>query len=489
MPVTVPPRVRVRRPPRTLKGDLERLRARVAEQAPGVPLDKRALVAVGFLLALLVFTLVLVRPLVGGDSPTAPKRSAAKAKLTQVPAVTAPAKARTLEPGDRTPAVADLQTALAALGFYSAAIDGDYGESTGASVLAFQTAHGLTADGVAGPTTMDALTEAVSAGARADATTAQAGLETASGAGRMSDAALTRVKKLLDDSVSRLGTMPPGRIAAVTPVFHDVAAHAAEYNGPRALALFSMLKANVDFRAKHASSARKDIEDGDGIVYRLFENHGYQFHPIAAFAHLNTLARRGKRDAVARLAPALVERGVRSHDALVWEYYFPFGGPSRWSSGFAQAVAAQALARSGKLLGNEQLFAQARAAFRGMSHGLLLDQRGALWIREYGFSDMAVLNAHLQTLVSLYEYVRLSKDSKAAATLAQMDSAAHSLLPQFDTGCWSLYSFGGAPASLHYHTYHVALLGQLAAETGDPVWKETEDRWKGYLASGGPTAC
>jgi hypothetical protein len=490
MPVTVQAPARRRRQTRTFKSDLERLLAQLAVRVPTSPHRNRVLLAGGFLLGLLVLALVLVRPLVSGDSPTAPSRPAAKAKnLTEVPAVNAPRKPRALEPGDRSPAVADLQTALGALGFYSAGIDGDYGESTNAAVLAFQSAHGLAADGVAGPTTIEALAEAMSAGARTDATTAQEGLETASAAGRISAAYLTRAKKLLDDSVSRLRTMPPGRIAAVGPVFHDVAAHATDYNGPRALALFSMLKANVDFRASHGASARKDIKDGDGIVYRSFENHGYQFHPIAAFAHLNTLARRGKREAVARLAPALVERGVRSRGALVWEYYFPFGGPARWSSGFAQAIAAQALARSGKLLGDDDLLAQAHAAYEGIADGLYLEPGGGLWIREYGFSDMAVLNADLQSLISLGEYVRISGDTAAKTTLARLDSTARSLLPQFDTGCWSLYSLGGSPASLHYHTYHVDLLQQLAAETGDPFWKQTEDRWRGYLSSGGPTAC
>jgi peptidoglycan hydrolase-like protein with peptidoglycan-binding domain len=490
MPVTVRPRrARARRPRRTLKSDLARLTNLLAGQSPRLPLGKTALLAAGLFLAILALVLLVVRPLAGDGSAGPPQRPAAKAKLTEVPAVNAPAKPRTLEPGDRTPAVADLQTALGALGFYSALIDGVYGDSTGAAVLAFQTAHGLSADGVAGPTTMEALAEAVGAGARADATTAQEGLETASAAGRISDAALTRVKGLLDDSVSRLATMPPGRIAAVTPVFHDVAAQGADYNGPRAFALFSMLKANVDFRGEHASSARKDIKDDDGIVYRLFKNHGYQFHPIAAFAHLNTLARHGNRNAVARLAPALAARGVPSGRALVWEYYFPFGGPARWSSGFAQAIAAQALARSAKLLGDDRLLAQAHAAYLGIGRGLYLELGGGLWIREYGFSDMAVLNAHLQSLVSLGEYVRISGDPAATATLGRMNTAARSLLPQFDTGCWSLYSLRGSPASLHYHTYHVDLLHQLAATTGDSFWQETEDRWRGYLSSGGPTAC
>jgi hypothetical protein len=147
------------------------------------------------------------------------------------------------------------------------------------------------------------------------------------------------------------------------------------------------------------------------------------------------------------------------------------------------------LARSGKLLGDDQLLAQAHAAYLGIGRGLYLQLGGGLWIREYGFSDMAVLNAHLQSLISLGEYVRISGDPAATATLGRMNTAARSLLPQFDTGCWSLYSLGGSPASLHYHTYHVNLLHQLAATTGDPFWQQTADRWRGYLASGGPTAC
>jgi peptidoglycan hydrolase-like protein with peptidoglycan-binding domain len=486
VPATLPPPVRRRRrPARTLAGDLELLRGRLGRDLSSVPLGGRAVLAIGFLAALIILALVLIRPFLGDGSDTAPRQVDTKKNLAAVPAVETPAKVKTLEPGDQTAGVADLQTALGALGFYAGAIDGDYGEATSAAVLAFQSEHGLTADGVAGPSTMEALGEAVSAGARADATTAQKGLETAAAAGRISDASLTQVKEMLDDSVSRLGAISPGRVAAVAPVFHDVAVQAPDYNGTRALALFSMLKKNVDFRATHGTAAPKDIRDANGIVYRQFvANHGYQFHPIAAFARLNSLARRGKREAVARLAPALAERGVRSGSALVWEYYFPFGGPPRWSSGFAQAIAAQALARSGELLGDTQLLAEARAAFRGLERGLLLVPRGMLWIREYSFSDMAILNAHLQSLISLREYEDLSHDPQAAATIARLDAAAQTLLPEFDTGCWSRYSLGGSPASLHYHTYHVSLLKQLAAQSGEALWSDTAARWQGYLDAG-----
>jgi hypothetical protein len=111
---------------------------------------------------------------------------------------------------------------------------------------------------------------------------------------------------------------------------------------------------------------------------------------------------------------------------------------------------------------------------------------GGLWIREYGFSDIAILNAQLQSLVSLADYADRSRDPDARRVVGSLDAATRALLPRFDTGCWSLYSLGGSPASLHYHRYHVQLLGQLAKR--DAFWRETRDRWAGYLRSGS-TSC
>jgi hypothetical protein len=348
----------------------------------------------------------------------------------------------------------------------------------------------LVADGVAGPTTIQALVETLSTDAKSDAAVAQDGLSAAVDAGRLSPRSADRYRKLLNDSLTRLRVLPPGRVPALASVFDSVAVLAAEYDEPRALTLFSMLKTNADFLKKHlAPSQQRDISDADGIVYRFFPGHSFQFHPIADFARLNRLAAKGRGSAVKRLAAALVARGIPSGKGLLWEYYFPFGGPPHWASGFAQATAAQALAHSAKLLGDARLVASARAAFRGLSSGLWLELDGGLWVREYGFSDIAVLNAQLQTLVSLHDYVEITHDEAAGSAVAKMTSATRGLLGQFDTGCWSRYSLGGAPASLHYHTYHVRLLKELAAKTGDPLWATTAARWEGYLRSGGPTAC
>ncbi len=64
-------------------------------------------------------------------------------------------------------------------------------------------------------------------------------------------------------------------------------------------------------------------------------------------------------------------------------------------------------------------------------------------------------------------------------------AAARELLPQFDTGCWSLYSLDGSNASTTYHAYHVRLLRRLAALDGDPLWRQTADRWADYQRRGG----
>ncbi len=70
-----------------------------------------------------------------------------------------------LSVGARGPAVADLQRKLAAAGFPSGPADGVFGPMTRNAVLAFQRAHHLAVDGIAGPQTMGALRGAPSASA------------------------------------------------------------------------------------------------------------------------------------------------------------------------------------------------------------------------------------------------------------------------------------------------------------------------------------
>jgi Putative peptidoglycan binding domain len=81
---------------------------------------------------------------------------------TSTTSTSAAAPTTTLKPGDTGHQVKVLQLALAHLGFSPGTIDGQYGAGTTQAVKNFQTAHGLTADGVCGPQTIAALKTALS---------------------------------------------------------------------------------------------------------------------------------------------------------------------------------------------------------------------------------------------------------------------------------------------------------------------------------------
>jgi hypothetical protein len=86
---------------------------------------------------------------------------------TQTPSTTTsappaiPAPATTLKPGATGAQVKRLQRGLKRLGYSVGAVDGDYGASTEAAVKRFQQTSKLTADGVLGPKTLQALKRAL----------------------------------------------------------------------------------------------------------------------------------------------------------------------------------------------------------------------------------------------------------------------------------------------------------------------------------------
>jgi hypothetical protein len=220
---------------------------------------------------------------------------------------------------------------------------------------------------------------------------------------------------------------------------------------------------------------------GDGVVYRLFSGHGFQFHPLGNFAALNSHVTDRRTAAAATLASSLVARGVRQGDARVWEYYFAFGGGHPpWTSGMAQAVGAQALARAGALVDDRAAIGAAAGAYRAVPLGLLLSLSAGPWIQHYDFARLVVLNAHLQSVLSIWQYAEIGADSGARALGDRMEGSAKSLFPRFDTGYWSHYSLGNE-SDLHYHEYVVSLLNTLARRTADDFWAQKAARFALYL--------
>ncbi|KZZ83524.1 MULTISPECIES: peptidoglycan-binding protein [Bacillaceae] len=71
------------------------------------------------------------------------------------------AKIKVLKPGNIGKPVADLQNKLKAWGTYSGSADGIYGKGTKSAVSKFQSGKGLSADGIAGPRTLNELNKRV----------------------------------------------------------------------------------------------------------------------------------------------------------------------------------------------------------------------------------------------------------------------------------------------------------------------------------------
>jgi peptidoglycan hydrolase-like protein with peptidoglycan-binding domain len=99
--------------------------------------------------------------------PTITTTTATAATATTTTPTTAPvaqplpAPSTTLKPGDTGAQVVILQRALKSLGYSTGKLDGHYGPRTSLAVARFQQATQITADGILGPATLTALTNAL----------------------------------------------------------------------------------------------------------------------------------------------------------------------------------------------------------------------------------------------------------------------------------------------------------------------------------------
>ena len=282
-------------------------------------------------------------------------------------------------------------------------------------------------------------------------------------------------------AVRDASTLAPLRARVIASQLSQMTPLWSSYVSPRALSLFTQLEANTSYLETHRlPTTQIDIADDDGVVYRWFPGLGFEFHPLANFGALNGDAASGDADATQTLADALVARAIPRGNRLIWEYQFRVGSARPpWASGMAQAVAAQSLARSAALLEDPTLGADAVRAFASVP-ALTLSLPNGPWIRLYGFDHEIVLNAQLQTILSLLEYSKQTNDT-AASTLAQrLDATAQALFKRFDTGDWSLYELGGGYAKLSYQQFVTSLLQKLAAQTQDPFWVAAAQQFHAY---------
>jgi len=307
-----------------------------------------------------------------------------------------------------------------------------------------------------------------------EAQRARAALARSLAAGYLQQSDVTSYRGIISFARGVHDRVPPARARLLESVLGQVAA-ASSPTAPRALELYSTLQENASYFAAHGEPPNgTDVTASDGIVYRYFSGEGLEFHPLAEAGTLNALIASGNTEGAQALVTALAARAVpKAGGALVWEYWFPFGGlGAPWTSGMAQAVLAQAFARAGDL-------DLARSAYAAIPGKLDLTLTAGTWIRLYSGSSLVVLNAQLQSVISIGDYAQLAADEEAAAYADGLLAAAKTMLPRFDTGYWSRYSLG-AQSDLNHQDYVISLLKLLGTRTEDPIWTDMADRISEY---------
>src|SRR5919106_2204857 len=306
-----------------------------------------------------------------------------------------------------------------------------------------------------------------------DAKRARAGLAAAVEKQRLTEAEARRYGAAVARARSLERRLPAAQAKALSAVLSQLARSGRRYTRPRALTLFITLEVNADYLAANpVPPGGRDVEGPDGVVYRAFAGRGLQFHPLANAARLNAHVSAGRAEEAGRLAHALLERGVSRLRGTAWEYWFDYGAArAPWTSGMAQAVMAQAFARAGDL-------GAARSAFLPVPR-LTMSLADGPWVNLYEGWRLVVLNAQLQTAVSVAEYAGLAGDAQADAFAARLRSSATALLPFFDTGYRSNYSLS-SESTLGYQRYVVTLLRRLKRDTGEEHWGEAAGRFEAY---------
>jgi Putative peptidoglycan binding domain len=130
---------------------------------PGAELPwLRIAIVGGALVVILIAGLAAAGVFSTGSGPAAPAITSVSVSTPTTTSSASSSSVRTLptttlKPGDTGAQVRALQRALKALGYPVGTIDGQYGPATKTAIAAFQHAEGLTADGVFGPKTLNAL--------------------------------------------------------------------------------------------------------------------------------------------------------------------------------------------------------------------------------------------------------------------------------------------------------------------------------------------
>ena len=267
------------------------------------------------------------------------------------------------------------------------------------------------------------------------------------------------------DAMARAGTLTASRLE---PVFQTIDRNRQWWSNGRTL-----------------SYGQRVSFEGSEVIWQYYSGQGIQLQMLANFGKANALWNDEDTTALRRLVDELVPLAADRGGFPAWEYYFRFGGGvPPWTSGMSQGTAVQSLGRASELLADPSLrdvAARALALFeQEPPRGVRQEGPNGAFYLIYSYAPaLRVINAHLQTVVGLYDFAQITGDARAQALFAAGNSEARAVLPRYDTGKWSLYD-ESREADLSYHRLVTTFLRNLCRRTDDPVYCDAATRFRDY---------
>ena len=265
-------------------------------------------------------------------------------------------------------------------------------------------------------------------------------------------------------------------------------------------ALTMTLRRNAEFWAANEPPApgTRVVFSGSPVYLEYYAGLGLQIQPLANFGKANaawsTCKANGNKTCtkLRELLDAMIALGSSRGTFTAWEYFFAFeGGAPPWMSGMAQGTGIQALSRAYTLTGVTRYRDVAQAALAAFETappvGVARPATGGTHYLMYSYApDLFIFNGFLQALVGLDDYRDATKDARGTTLFRAGHAHARWLVPYSDTGSWSLYSLGGPPSTVEYHTLLRDILSNLCKRIGTDVYCTTADRFTAYLTARSP---
>ncbi len=207
------------------------------------------------------------------------------------------------------------------------------------------------------------------------------------------------------------------------------------------------------------------------IVWEHYPGQGIEIQWLATFGEANGYYLSGHENAKLRqLLGEAIPLATQRAGGIAWEYIFDFdGGKPPWTSGLSQGTALQVLARAWARLKEPAYLSAAQQALgifeQPPPQGVRVDTPAGALYAEYTYAPSdRILNGFIQALVGLYDYTAITKDPLGEALFEAGDTEARAIVPQYDTGAWSLYDQFGE-SDLNYHELLTEFLQHLCERT------------------------